>query len=370
MNKLLIVGQKPPPYHGQAIMIQELVKICSNFPEIKYVRMGFSTTTQSIGKFEFIKILELIKVIGKVWLYRFFHSCDVLYFPPTGGSNKIPLYRDFFILVFTRFLFKKTIFHFHAWGLHEIYPKLNILERYIFNISYKNPDLSIIMSSKGQNDPLLLNSRNIRIIPNGIVNALTLYNKEPVNRLIKHDFLTILYVGILKESKGVNILLESSILLKSKGYDFKVNFVGSFESEQYELVVKEFVMKNGLEHIVSFLGVKVGVEKDRLFKESDIFCFPTFYECENFPNVIIEAMSYSLPVVTTDWRGISSIVLNEESGILCPIKEPNKIADSLEQLINDYKLRIAMGVNGKKKYDDKYTLEKFGFNMIDVFKSI
>ena len=59
------------------------------------------------------------------------------------------------------------------------------------------------------------------------------------------------------------------------------------------------------------MGRKYGEEKERLFRESDIFVFPTYYDIECFPLVLLEAMQYGLPCVNTDEGGIRDIVVND-----------------------------------------------------------
>src|SRR5687768_9815302 len=117
-NRILIVGQTPPPYGGQAVMIQELLN--GHYPnlQLKHVRMSFSKDMSEVGQFGFYKLWHLFEIILKIYYYSFFKNVSNLYYPP-GGYNKAPLYRDITILCATRWLFKKTVFHFHASGTSD-----------------------------------------------------------------------------------------------------------------------------------------------------------------------------------------------------------------------------------------------------------
>ena len=85
--KVLIVGQTPPPYHGQAIMIERLLRSHTNSTRLYHVRMQFSDSIDEIGKFAWAKITHLIWVIGRIFYYRLFHGVKILYYPPAGPNR-------------------------------------------------------------------------------------------------------------------------------------------------------------------------------------------------------------------------------------------------------------------------------------------
>ena len=58
----------------------------------------------------------------------------------------------------------------------------------------------------------------------------------------------------------------------------------------------------GMADMVQYLGFVSGDQKHQLLREADLFCFPTYYENENQPVNLIEAMAFGLPILTTRWR--------------------------------------------------------------------
>ena len=128
--------------------------------------------------------------------------------------------------------------------------------------------------------------------------------------------------------------------------------------------------KLGLHDTVTWNGQVSGEEKWDFFRQADIFCFPTFYRTEGFPVVLLEAMMFGLPVVSTTWRGIPDMVEDGESGFLVPTQNPRAVADRLGQLIRDPELRNSMGSVGRKRYEEKFTVEKFRLRMEEVLSNV
>ena len=115
-SKVLIVGQTPPPFGGQAIMIERILNFQYDDIAFFHVKMNFSSDMDDIGRVQFKKVFELIRVVLNIYKFRIFHNTRILYYPP-AGPNTVPILRDIVILFLTRFLFKKNHFPFSRWWL-------------------------------------------------------------------------------------------------------------------------------------------------------------------------------------------------------------------------------------------------------------
>jgi len=363
-KKILIVGQTPPPFGGQAIMIEKIVSWKYNNLKVYHVRMEFSKEMDEIGKFMFSKISHLLVLIFKILFFRLRHNIDTLYYPPTG-PNKIPFYRDVVILSIVRPFFKKTCFHFHAGGVSELYPSLSPIMKLLYKTSYYDVDLGIRLSESSPDDPKAIKAKQSCIIPYGIKDCYT--DRQPK---IIGEPCVILFVGLLSESKGLTTLIDVISKLKIKKLNFSVLAVGKFESADYEKEIKDKIEVLELDSYISFLGVLTGEKKYEAYQKSDVFCFPSFFEAESFPVVLLEASSFSLPIVSTKWRGIPSIVKDGESGFLLPIKDVEAISEKIELLIVDDRLRKQMGENARIIYLNNWTEEKFYQNISTALSSI
>lgn len=363
-KKILIIGQTPPPYHGQAIMIENLLKGDYQDIQLYHSRMSFSREMDEVGRLNLFKIVHLFQMIVDILIKKFSHGISILYFPPTG-PKKVAFYRDAIILICVRPFFKKVIFHFHAAGISELYPNLNFFEKTLFRKAYYNADIGIRLSKHSVDDSSKLNIRTEFIVPYGVND-----NSIDKKNIINVSGCTILFVGLLNRTKGITILIEACSLLKKRGLEFKVQVMGKFESSKFELEVRELVLNLGLEQNISFLGVMVGKDKFEAFSSADIFCFPTYYESESFPVVILEALSFGLPIVSTQWRGIPTMVADGENGFLTEIQNPEATANSLNQLISDHELRTAMGMNSRIRYMNEFSIERYHKNLEAIFNYV
>ena len=361
--KILILAQTPPPYYGQSIMLQHLVDAKWNWCEKKFIRLDFSKSVEEVGVFTTKKIFSLINIIYKVWKVRMKGKIDILFYPPSG-PHKIPFYRDILILLLIRGCTKKIIFQFHAGGFDILYKKLNLLEKILALKIYKNPDGAIILLFNLKDEVNWIKPKRLYIVPNGVEDKyLNLIWKNEDRRIV------IITVGMISESKGILIALETARILKGNNFKFIWNFIGNFQNIKINKETEKKISEYNLNDYFNFLGNIHGDEKFNFYSRADIFCFPTF-ENEAMPLVLLEAMMMSLPIISTNWRGIPNVIDNNKNGLLVPIKNPIKLAEAIEKLINNVELRSKFGTNARKKYLRKFTIEKHLRGMENVFKTI
>jgi glycosyltransferase involved in cell wall biosynthesis len=363
---IIAVAQTPPPFHGQAVMNQYLLE--GEYSEIQFhhVRMAFSSDIQEVGSFKWKKIFHLVAVFFGIVAARFRTGSQILYYPP-ASPNRVPFLRDCVLLIGTRWLFKKTVFHFHASGLKGFYERLPWPLQKAFHWAYGRPDLSISISSFAKADAEFFDSQVISVIPNGIPEP---ENVTKLHRSFAQNAPEILFCGMLSKEKGIGILLEACAHLKTKDLHFRCAIVGRAVSEEDQNFFNEFIQSNQMEDIVKLTGPLHGDEKWKAYACADLFCFPTFYSAETFPLVAIEAMMFSLPVVATNWRGLPDIVVDGETGFLVPPKDAKSIAGRLENLILDPDLRAAMGAAGRRRYEENFTIEKFRNSMEGALSAV
>ena len=361
--RVLVVGQTPPPYGGQAIMIERLLAGATQRVHYHHVRLAFSEDMESVGKFQLGKVLVLFSTIARIFIARFRFHTPVLYYPPSG-PNMVPVLRDLILLCATRWLFRRTVFHFHASGVSLFKERLPRVLRPLFVWAYGHPALAIRTAAQNPDDGALLGASNSIVVPNGLPD---MRGTVPERSAPLHGPFTVLFTGVLVPSKGVLVLLEAFRSIRDRGVDVRLEVMGKWGDADFKRTCEKFVAQHGLSDHVRFLGVKKDTEKNLHFASCDVFCFPSYFEAESFGLVVAEAMQFAKPVVSTRWRGIPSVVEDGTSGFLVPILDPVAVADRLFLLLGDAPLRQRMGEAGRCIFEERFTLQRFHQRMEEAF---
>jgi len=115
---------------------------------------------------------------------------------------------------------------------------------------------------------------------------------------------------------------------------------------------------------VRYCGFVAGEEKRRLFLESDCFCFPSYYQAESFPIVLVEAVAHGLPIIAGRWRAIPELLPPGYGGLVEP-RSPEQIAAALEKLLRqDYDPAL------RARFLEHYTDRKFAGGMKSALLSL
>src|SRR5690554_93853 len=206
--------------------------------------------------------------------------------------------------------------------------------------------------------PTIINGNAQRRLYTKKTNVLELIsatlNKEEIvlERTYNKTNKKILYVGVLKEEKGVDILLDVYKTLLTKYEKIELNIVGDgpekkfLENKAKELSISDKVYFHGY--------VPLGYELKKLYLESDLFVLPS--RSEGTPRVLIEAMSFGLPIVASNVGGVPFTIKHGYNGLLS-----NDKADFIENillLIKDSAIRRTIVSNGYKTSTNN-TIESF-----------
>jgi glycosyltransferase involved in cell wall biosynthesis len=363
--RILVVGQTPPPLGGQAVMIQTLLDGTYTNVELFHVRMDFSRDLNASGKLGIVKLWVLVRVVMEILYTKVRRAPDVLYYPP-AGPRFLPVARDMFVLCFTRWLFRLTVFHFHASGLTDYRARLNPLLRKIFDLAYSRPDVAIRISKSAPAEGPRLGCKREFIIANGIEDraGCAIVRSKQADEPIR-----ILFVALLTEVKGVLMAIEAVHALAKAGVRVQLTCMGQWESREVQSRA-EALIDPALRHCFEFPGVLVGEDKWEYFRKADIFCFPSHFHSETFPLVLLEAMCFSLPVVSTLWRGIPDVVQNGVNAILVEPHDLPACVSALALLVRDQQMRTEMATKSRERFTQNFTVNAHRKELEVVFQSL
>ncbi|WP_405399614.1 glycosyltransferase family 4 protein [Maribacter sp. Asnod2-G09] len=365
MKKVLFILHIPPPVHGSSVVgkfIMDNIRIKSEF-KTSYINLMTSKSLDDNGRKGLRKILLYIKILISILKQLLFNRPDLVYLAITAKG--IAFYKDFVVVLFAKIFRVKLVLHFHNKGV-SLYQH-RFLDNLLYKLTFNNTKVILLSKYLLFDIEKYVESRNIFYCPNGIVDTnvheLVIENKGGEDRV------HLLFLSNLIESKGVFVLLEACLLLKRRGLNFDCTFIGG-EGDIDREMFQEKLNSLGVEDVVTYEGKQFGREKELAFSKADIFVFPTYYHNECFPLVLLEAMQYSLPIVSSFEGGIPDIVINNENGYLIEKNNIKDLAVKLEDLIINPEMRKIMGDKGRKFYEEKFTNKVFEDNFINILHKI
>jgi glycosyltransferase involved in cell wall biosynthesis len=352
-SRILYIVPLPPPVHGSAMVCQYIKD--SNHIKGKFdgdfVNISTSRSLEEIGKRNFTKIFRFLGAYFIVFIKLLLKKYDLCYLAIT--CHGIGFLKDAPFVLLCKLFGRKVVIHQHNKGMSLFVNRP--LYKWLFQLVYKNTKVILLSWNLYQDIEKIVKQKQVYICPNGIPEILGKTNITEQRSSIPR----LLFLSNLIESKGVYVLLDACKILKEKGLDFTCNFVGRETKEIDRLNFNSELEKRGISKLVTYQGAQYGIEKVKTFQNSSIFVFPSYYHNECLPLVLMEAMQYKLPIITTNEGGIPDIVNDGENGFIVQTKDPISLASALEKLITNPKLCVEMGNNGYKKFKEQYTLTAF-----------
>lgn len=349
--KILFILHYPPPIHGAAMVGQYIME--SNMNDLfdcSYINLGTSAKVEEIGHKGLKKIKRYFKILKKTFMVLNRENPNLVYMTLT--TSGIGFYKDALIVILVKAFGKKVVFHFHNKGIQK--RQDNWFNNTLYKKVFKNAEVILLSKHLYYDIEKYVPIERVHYCANGIPEVQNRIAQPNSNK----DVIELLFLSNLIESKGVFTLLKACQLLQAKQLPFLCTFIGS----EGDVTIEDFQDKvNELEvsDCVHYAGRKYGLAKENFYSKSDIFVFPTYYHNECFPLVLLEAMQFSLPVVSTFEGGILDIVEEGKTGFLVQQQDAVALAEKLEVLILNHELRLRMGEAGRKRYEEHFTIGVF-----------
>jgi glycosyltransferase involved in cell wall biosynthesis len=197
----------------------------------------------------------------------------------------------------------------------------------------------------------IIQHQQARLIPGSGVDLDTF---RPRNGKTPREAPTVLFGGRMLYSKGVGVLVDAARILMERNVPGQIVLVGEPDSGN-PAAVKQADLESwqNLDN-VEWLGKRPDMPE--LLADADIACLPSGYG-EGIPKYLIEATACGLPIVTTDAPGCRETVPDGRNGILVPVQDAKSLADALQQLLTDARLRMTMGKESRALAERSFSIE-------------
>lgn len=201
----------------------------------------------------------------------------------------------------------------------------------------------------------------IAVIPNGV----DLPKKvRQANKNEQSGVKQLLFLGRIHPKKGIKELIIAWSKSDALQRGWKLLIAG-WDDGEHEAALRRLSIDRGVENTVSFVGPQFGEAKEALLLSADAFILPSF--SEGLPMSVLEAWSYGLPVVMTDYCNLPE---GYDAGAAMRIEpNPESIAVGLERLARMPEAELqAMGGQGRKLVEQKFTWKKIAQDMSAVYE--
>lgn len=319
----------------------------------------------------------------------FYHMRHIATWKYTNKVNKLwyPLYHYIYFLLlllfdrririvhihaaayasFTRTMFfaraakrlkKQVILHEHAADFDQYYEQSRQKEKIIKAIN--NCDRLIVLSSSWKDFFLKVGVEESKIvILNNIVTPPEKLEKRSVSLPVRF-----LFLGWLGKRKGIWDLLK---VITDHKAELKGRFILRFGGNDFEEEIKSYIAANRIDSLVKFEGWVSGRKKEECLAWADVFILPSYNE--GLPISLLEAMSYGLPLISTNVGGIPEILKDRQNGIMVHPGNESEIWNAVKYFI-DNPAEIAKMGNTSETMVAPYTPQNVFHNLKSIYNNL
>jgi glycosyltransferase involved in cell wall biosynthesis len=175
-----------------------------------------------------------------------------------------------------------------------------------------------------------------------------------------------LFASRFLKEKGVEIFADVGRQLLGEGINARFAIVGQVDPGNPSSVSETQIRaweRDGIENW--------GFRQDmpQVFASCHLVCLPS-YRREGIPKALIEAASCARPIITFDMPGCREIVENGENGLVVPTRDISAYKSAVRRLLEDAHLRRQLGMAGRKRVEEMFSLEQVIRQTLDVYNQV
>ncbi|MGG4036977.1 glycosyltransferase family 4 protein [Heyndrickxia ginsengihumi] len=318
-NKILMVGSSTKVKGGMTTVVESFLNY--DFKDefkIVYIPTHIENTNT------FYKLLFFFISLLRIVYNLLFNRIRIVHMHMSErGSFK----RKYIIYKIAKFFNKIVITHSHGAEFKEYYDVVNAKQKSKISELLRESDLVITLGERWS-----------EIIKNIEPNSKTCILRNAVNipaesnMIIEKDCYNILFLAVLIKRKGILDLINSSALIidELKKFNKEVKFTIAGDGELLNESI-DLVTQLGLKENFYFLGWVDNKKKAELLRKADLFILPSYNE--GLPLSIIEAMSYGVPIISTNVGSINEAVICGRNGFLIKPGDTKGIKNAITKLL-------------------------------------
>jgi glycosyltransferase involved in cell wall biosynthesis len=360
-RKILVIGQLPPPVHGSNVMAQRFMEaLAENGFDARIVQKTFSQVLEEVGSVTLTKILRVPALCRNVIsTIKEWQPELCVYFISVGLTS---LLVDSVLIYILRYYKVPYLLYFHGQGYRKYNASRYLALRRVIRDTLSKAMGGLVLGERLKHDVSQhIPEEHLHILPNGIPD---IHEVERIRYGKNGSVIKIMFLSNLIPSKGpMEFLRMAKEVLAVSRHQVHFTLTGIPSSNRYLKELNSFIFDHGLTGHVRITGPLYDQEKEALFRNSDIFVFPTRFKKETLGIVNLEAMQWGLPVISSPIGAIPEIIQDGINGYIVDPLNTSELTNRVMKLINNPGLRIRMGMAGRKLYEEKYSLTAYHRNV-------
>lgn len=354
LRNVLVIGQIPPPVHGSNVMTERFVRTLEELGErVCLVQKAFSRRQEDVGQVSAAKFAKIPFIAAKLVKYLLKAKPDLCFY---FISARLPsFYVDAVFLWLVRLLGVDYVICFHGKGFDGMYQNSRLLTRSAISRTISCALGGMVVGEGLKTDVCRFIARKrLFVLPNAIPDVA---GRDKKRLDVPKKDVQVLFLSNLVRAKGPLEVLKMARRVHARFENTRFVIAGPARSKGFHGELLDYVKKWKMSDYVSFVGGVYGQKKENVFRESDIFVFPSHEEL--FGLVNLEAMQRELPVVSSKEGAIPEVVRHGINGFNSEPWEIDRMADYVGRLVEDETLRKEMGQAGREIYETEFTLEAY-----------
>lgn len=278
------------------------------------------------------------------------HTCSGLTF-----------YRSILDLWLSKLFRAQVLLHIRGGRFHEFLSQLSGITHWLVRRTLLRADGVIVLGAVWAERLYHFDPRiRLTVIHNGVVSI----ENEP--RQTNDEIVRIVFVGTLKQTKGIDDLIQAVAELPERmRAGLEVRLIGP-DPDRRAADVAGRITRLRLQQTIVMTGALSPEQVREELRRASIFVLPSY--AEGLPNALLEAMACGLPCVTSSVGAVSELITNGSQGILIRPGDTKALTDALRRLIEQPVLRRRLGQSAQLRASRDFSQDKVSLSLAALYR--
>ena len=222
--------------------------------------------------------------------------------------------------------------------------------------------IAVSSSLRGYGEEHGIPAERISVVHNGVLICSTF-----APRATPTGTWTIGCMALYRPRKGLETLLDAIPLLRDVGLKVRLRAVGKFETPEYEREILERVARLGIADAIEWRGFRSNTAAE--FAAMDLFVLPSLFG-EGLPMVMLEAMSFGVPIVASRVEGVPEAIVDERDGLIVRPGDATALSEAIARYLLGAVDWQGFRISARRRQAAEFSTESMARGTADVYRRV